>query len=93
MKSALTLLLLAVPLCCTAQSAPPPETVPEPLVQHRVTQDQAVRIDELQVRGATQSITVQPLHGGPSYRVNPPAPGQDPTTMAGRMQWTLGTFN
>ena len=67
---------------------------PEPLVRDHVTADRAVRIQERQVRGATTSIEVQPLHGGRAYKVVPPSAdsGQDPANMQGRAQWTIGTF-
>ncbi len=100
-------LLAALPLCAhaagTAQAparAPrlvasqPASHYPEPVVRHLVTQDRAVRIEEEQVRGATTSIRVQPLHGGAPYTIVPPkadAP-QGPGSMQGRMQWRIGTF-
>ncbi len=89
--------LLASALAC-AQPAPaassPAPRFPEPLVRDHVTTDHAVRIQERQIRGATTSIEVQPLHGGRAYKVVPPSagPGQDPANMQGRMQWTIGTF-
>jgi hypothetical protein len=100
-------LLAALPPCTQAAStastsAAPPRLVasqpasryPEPLVRHLVTQDRAVRIEEEQVRGATTSIQVKPLHGGVPYSIVPPkadAP-QGPGSMQGRMQWRIGTF-
>lgn len=71
----------------------PASRYPEPLVRKLVTQDRAVRIQEEQVRGATTSIEVKPLHGGAPYSIvppqtTPPAPG----SMQGRMQWHIGTF-
>ncbi len=72
----------------------PASRYPEPVVRHLVTQDRAVRIEEEQVRGATTSIQVQPLHGGAPYSIVPPkadAP-QGPGSMQGRMQWRIGTF-
>lgn len=72
----------------------PVSRYPEPVVRDHVTADRAVRIQEHQVRGATTSIEVQPLHGGRAYKVVPPTadPGQDPAHMQGHMQWTFGTF-
>ncbi len=91
-------LLLAPSVALAASSAPhdvqPKPKYPEPVVHERVTQDRAVRIRERQVRGATTSIKVQPLHGGPAYRVVPPdaAAGNDPAHMQGKAQWTIGVF-
>ncbi len=99
-----TLLATLAPCGQAAAPAPaaPPRLVasqpasryPEPLVRHLVTQDRAVRIEEEQVRGATTSIQVKPLHGGVPYSIVPPkadAP-QGPGSMQGRMQWRIGTF-
>ena len=90
--------LLAPSVALAAASAPhdlqPKPKYPEPVVHERVTQDHAVRIRERQVRGATTSIEVQPLHGGPAYRVVPPdnAAGNDPAHLQGSAQWTIGVF-
>ncbi len=95
---AVRLSLLAPSVALAAASAPhdvqPKPKYPEPVVRERVTQDRTVRIRERQVRGATTSIEVQPLHGGPAYRVVPPddAAGNDPAHMQGRAQWTIGVF-
>jgi len=72
----------------------PREKFPEPLVRDHVTQDRAVRIQERQVRGATTSIQVQPLHGGAAYDVVPPSVSSstDPADMQGRAQWKILTF-
>ncbi len=90
--------LLAAP-AFAAPPAPPTDTqpkpnFPEPLVRENITQDRAVRIHEQQVRGATTSIHVQPLHGGAAYNVVPPdaAGGNDPAHLQGRAQWKLFTF-
>lgn len=90
--------LLAAP-AFAAQPEPPADTqpkptFPEPLVRENVTQDRAVRIQEQQVRGATVSIHVQPLHGGAPYHIVPPvaAGGNDPAHLQGRAQWNLFTF-
>lgn len=98
MKPAALILLLAATTAAHAAApaaSQPAEKYPEPEVHTRVTQDHAVRIEEQQVRGATTSIVVQPLHGGAAYRVVPPdaAPRNDPADMQGHAQWTIGTFH
>ena len=71
----------------------PAQRYPDPVVRHLVTQDRAVRIQEQQVRGATTSIEVTPLHGGAPYSIVPPQPTEPgPGSMQGRMQWLIGTF-
>ena len=83
----------AAPAASAAQTAPAPK-YPEPVVHERVTRDRSVSIREQQVRGATTSIEVQPLHGGAPYHVVPPAnaPDNDPAHMQGSAQWTIGVF-
>ena len=66
-----------------------PTTVPqrggEPQVRRLVTEDDAVRIDELRVRGVTRKLTVQPkLPGAPAYELG--------STSDGRAQWQLFAF-
>ncbi|MGC9162500.1 MAG: hypothetical protein ACP5F9_02975 [Thiomonas sp.] len=96
-------LCLAQPVCAqTSTAAPaaalaeaqPREKFPEPLVRHMVTQDRSVRIQEQQVRGATTSIHVQPLHGGAAYNVVPPSVSSstDPARLQGQAQWKVLTF-
>ncbi|HML81808.1 MAG TPA: hypothetical protein PKE37_08590 [Thiomonas arsenitoxydans] len=72
----------------------PKPKFPEPRVRENVTQDRAVRIQEQQVRGATTSIQVQPLHGGVAYNVVPPSisSSTDPAHMEGQAQWKVFTF-
>lgn len=59
----------------------------EPNVRHTVIEDEATRIEEVRVRGETQSISVQPKHGGARYEIVPPGGGRDlatgPTTPRG----------
>jgi len=43
----------------------------EPRIEHLLVEDAGARIDELRVGGETQSITVQPKGGMPSYQVEP----------------------
>jgi len=98
--------LLLVSLCVsqaasaqTQTAAPLPDAqshskYPEPLVRNNVTQDRSVRIQEQQVRGATTSIHVQPLHGGAAYNVVPPSVSSstDPARLEGQAQWKVLTF-
>ena len=81
------------PAAPLADTQPKPK-FPEPLVRENVTQDRAVRIQEQQVRGATTSIKVQPLHGGAAYHVVPPSisSSTDPAHMEGQAQWKVFTF-
>ena len=83
----------AAPAASAVQQSPAPK-YPEPVVHERVTRDRSVSIREQQVRGATTSIEVQPLHGGAPYHVVPPAnaPDNDPAHMQGSAQWTIGVF-
>lgn len=66
-----------------------PTTVPqrggEPQVRRLVSEDDAVRIDELRVRGVTRKLTVQPkLPGAPAYELG--------SNSDGRAQWQLFAF-
>jgi len=81
------------PAAPLADTQPRPK-YPEPLVRDHVTQDRSVRIQERQVRGATTSIEVQPLHGGAAYHVVPPSisSSTDPAHMEGQAQWKVLTF-
>jgi hypothetical protein len=82
------------PLTISQPKSQPKPKFPEPLVRENVTQDRAVRIQEQQVRGATTSIEVQPLHGGAAYNVVPPSisSSTDPAHMEGQAQWKVFTF-
>lgn len=59
----------------------------EPNVRHTVIEDDGARIDELRVRGETQSISVSPKRGGARYEIVTPTGGRDlgtgPTTPRG----------
>lgn len=82
------------PAAPTLPDTPSHSKYPEPLVRNNVTQDRSVRIQEQQVRGATTSIHVQPLHGGAAYNVVPPSVSSstDPARMEGQAQWKVLTF-
>lgn len=68
----------------------------EPAVQHIVTEDEGVRIEELRVRGITRRLTVQPkLPGVPAYAIGPDADGRDSSQdrrSEGRALWQLLSF-
>jgi hypothetical protein len=67
---ALAVLAFAVP--CRAVDASPevPQRGGEPHVQHRVAEDDQVRVEELVVRGEVKSVVVQPkLVKAPAYEV------------------------
>jgi hypothetical protein len=73
MKSALLFgLVSALAMPAIAQEATTTPNTPEPNVRHTVVEDDAVRIEELRVRGMTQRIVVQPKKGpAKSYEVLP----------------------
>jgi hypothetical protein len=68
----------------------------EPKVQRLVSEDDAVRIDELRVRGVTRKLTVQPkLPGAPAYEIGSNRDGRDATQdprSEGRALWQLFAF-
>ena len=68
----------------------------EPAVQRHVIEDDAVRIDELKVRGETRSVTVTPKARGFSpYAIQPGGQGRDPSQHrdgAGQRVWRLFSF-
>ncbi|WP_077000623.1 hypothetical protein [Variovorax sp. KK3] len=78
---------LVAPLAAVhAQSAPPPadaaQAAPESptrnqKIEHIRVEDAGARVDELRYGGQTQSITVQPKAGVPSYEVLPNNTGRD----------------
>jgi hypothetical protein len=74
-----------------AASAPAREAA-EPKVERIVVQDDAVRIEELRVRGVTQSVTVSPKNA-PAYQVAPTTPARPPEDKSqGRRTWRLFSF-
>jgi hypothetical protein len=81
-----------------AAAEPPAPRASEPRIQHQVTEDDAVRIDELRVRGATQSITVTNKAGalkGSQYQVLPQGADRDPSQngqAAGQSVWRFFSF-
>lgn len=73
-------LLLATALCTLAPAvwAQDVKLPPEPKVQRIVVEDDAVRIEELRVRGLTQRVVVKPKHAA-EYEIVPAAGGRDPS--------------
>lgn len=98
------LALLAAATCAQAQTAPPPEAaasapasrVPEPAVQRQVSEDDNVRIEELKVRGQTQSITVHSkVPGVKPYEIVPSSGARDPSQpgdLSGQRLWHMLSF-
>lgn len=72
----------------------------EPRIERQVVEDDAVRIDELRVRGQTQRIVVQPKKGLlRAYEVLPLEGGRDPSQTrngspgaAGKRVWQVLSF-
>lgn len=91
-------LLLPLPLAGWSQGQPAPALPAEPAVQHRITEDDQVRIEEVRVRGQTQSITVtSKVRGwkGRQYEVVPPTGARDPSQAGhsnGQRVWHLLNF-
>jgi hypothetical protein len=80
------------------QAAPegPPQRGGEPKVQRNVDEDEAVRVEELRVRGLTRRVTVHSkLPGAPAYEIRSSGDGRDPgqdRRSEGRSQWQLFSF-
>jgi hypothetical protein len=73
-------------------AAAPAREAAEPKVERIVVQDDAVRIEELRVRGVTQSVTVSPKNA-PAYQVAPTTPARPPEDKSqGRRTWRLFSF-
>jgi hypothetical protein len=73
--------LLVVALSCAFAGPALAQEVklpPEPKVQRIVIEDEAVRIEELRVRGQTQRIVVKPKNAA-EYEIIPAAGGRDPS--------------
>lgn len=73
--------LLAAALSCLLAAAAAAQELklpPEPKVQRIVIEDEAVRIEELRVRGLTQRVVVKPKNAA-EYEIVPAAGGRDPS--------------
>ena len=93
-------LLLVLALALLARPAPAADTrePPEPRVERHVAEDDQVRIEELRVRGQTQSIVVKSKIRGirPSeYEIVPPSAARDPSVAGqsnGQRVWHFFSF-
>lgn len=93
--------LLALAAAAFAQTATPPvDAAPgragEPKVEHQVSEDDNVRIEETKVRGQTQNITVHTKRPGVKpYEVIPSSGARDPSQAgdpAGQRVWNVLKF-
>lgn len=84
MRATLALALVAASAAAAAQQ-PDRGGPPEPRVQRIVLEDDAVRIEELRVRGQTQRIVVKPKNAA-EYEIVAPTGGRDPSQNRGNQQ-------
>jgi hypothetical protein len=75
----------------TEESGAVPKT-PDAKIEHLVTEDSQVRIEETRVRGVTTSIVVRNKHGLGSYAIQPanPAIDRENDLAAGKRLWSWG---
>jgi Protein of unknown function (DUF2782) len=100
MNRPLALIACALVLPCQAQDAAGIRVPIEPKVDVIVIEDDAMRIDELRVRGQTQRVTVTPKRGvAPAYQIitgdgsNSQAAGPNATRGAvGQRVWHMFSF-
>ena len=96
--AAAALLLVSLLVACAGYPLQAPGTAHanDAQIQHLVSEDDAVRIDELRVRGHTQRLTVNPKgSGAPAYEIQPAAGGSDPSKGrdgAGQRLWQVLSF-
>lgn len=91
-----TLLLPAATVLLVGCAGLPGYKPTEPNVQHIVSEDDKVRVEELRVRGQTQRITVNPkVEGAKSYDIHTRPGGSDPSKGregVGQSLWQLFSF-
>ncbi len=94
--AALTCLALLCGGAAAAQDRPDAPAPQEPAVQRTVSEDDNVRIEEVKVRGQTQTITVKSkLRGVAPYEIVPPSGARDPSqpgSQAGQRVWHFLSF-
>ena len=87
---------LAQPSAAPVAAEPTPVRAGEPKVEHQVSEDDNVRIEETRVRGQTQSITVHSKTAGVKpYQVIPSSAARDPSQpgdAAGQRVWNVLKF-
>ena len=95
----LPLLALAAHAAQAAETPPAPSAPPEPKVERIVLEDDSTRIEELRVRGQTQTAKVTPKDSKlPSYEIILPDGSRDMSSgsttrgAAGKRVWKLLTF-
>ncbi|MFO1270924.1 MAG: hypothetical protein U1F50_04435 [Rubrivivax sp.] len=97
MRPCLAVALMA-PLLAAAAAAEDRPAPPEAAVQKQVSEDDNVRIEEVRVRGQTQSITVTSKirgHKGSQYEIVPPSGARDPSVAGssnGQRVWHVLSF-
>jgi len=84
-------------LATLATTPPPDPPAREPAVQHRVAEDDHIRVEELRVRGESRRIVVKPKAGGArEYEIMPASGATDPsqrrTNSAGERVWRVLSF-
>lgn len=98
MRFAAPSLAVSAALSLAMASLPAAAADGEPVVQRHVAEDDAVRVDELRVRGQPQRITVSPKRGPirRGYDIVPPDAGRDPSSsargLAGQRVWNVLSF-
>ncbi len=91
MKAALACALALLPLVAAAE--PGAVRGGEPAVVRHVAEDDAVRVDQLTVRGEVRNVTVTPKTPGfKPYEVQPGSAGRDPRDGAGQRVWRILSF-
>ena len=64
----------------------------EAKTEHTRIEDGSAQIDEVRVRGQTQSIQVKPQNNMPGYEVTPHDPAHPNNQAAGRASWRILSF-
>ncbi|HRI18560.1 MAG TPA: hypothetical protein PL196_08570 [Burkholderiaceae bacterium] len=89
-------LLAGLAMAPMVPAAEPAPRTAEPEARRVVLEDDAVRIEELRVRGQVQKISVTPkASGARPYEIVPPDSSRDasqPRGLAGQRVWNLFSF-
>ena len=96
MKIQFALVLAALSTASLLTACAVPHSSADAAVQHLVSEDDHVRIEELRVRGQTQRLSVQNKDSSaPGYDILPPTGGHDPSKSkdaAGQRVWPVLSF-